>query len=171
MIPSPLHPHEIHSKIRDRAKILERSWGNKMIGVCDTSINNQWTTNLGENLVKDVLIHYHGKSVTRPEKKSGYKPDWETDDAIWEVKTRNWTTNGTAGEKVLGVPYKYSDVPDLYGKPLKIVCVAYQEWELTEGRTKVFGDVGDKKKEMLEYWSKMQIEFVKFSDLVPNDIV
>ena len=65
------------------------------------------------------------------EKIQGVHPDWETEDAIWEVKTRNWSVPGTAGEKILGVPYKYSDVPELYGKPLKIVCVAYQEWECT----------------------------------------
>ena len=159
---------KISSNKRNTAKILERGWGNKMIGVCDTSvsINNQWTTNLGENLVKDVLTYYHGKNVTRPKIKSHYRPDWETEDAIWEVKTRNWTTTGTAGEKVFGVPYKYSDIPDLYGKPLKIVCVAYQEWELTYGNTRVFGDVSDKKKDMLEYWRDLQIEFVKFSDLL-----
>ena len=156
---------ETRSAMLKSANVLEKAWGNMIIGATN---NNQWTTKLGENLVKDVLTYYHGKSVTRPEKKSHYIPDWETEDAIWEVKTRNWTTQGTAGEKVFGVPYKYSDIPDLYGKPLKIVCVAYQEWELTYGNTRVFGDVSDKKKDMLEYWRDRQIEFVKFSDLVPS---
>ena len=44
-----------------------------------------------------------------------------------EVKSRSWCTTGTAGEKVR-VPYKYADIPNLYNKPLMIVCVAYQEW-------------------------------------------
>ena len=35
---------------------------------------------------------------------------------------------------------KYQNVPELYGKPLKIVCVAYQEEELTNGKTKYFGN-------------------------------
>ena len=83
-----------------------------------------------------MILEKIGKIVKRPEKKNHYLPDWETDDAIWEVKTRNWNTPGTAGEKVLGVPYKYSDIPRLYGKPLKIVLVAYQEHEFINGHTK-----------------------------------
>lgn len=151
---------------RDIANRNEKIWGNMMIGN-DTPTNNQWTTKLGEQLVYDMLVS-NGENVTRPKKISGYKPDWETDYAIWEVKTRNWTTSGTAGEKVFGVPYKYSDVPKLYNKPLKIVCVAYQEWELTYGNTKIFGEVSSQKKEILNFWKDRQIEFVKFSDLVPD---
>ena len=93
-------------------------------------------------------------------------PDWETDKYIYEVKTRNWTTSGTAGEKVLGVMYKYSEIPELYGKPLKIVCVAYQEHELTYGNTKIFGEVCSSKKKFLDLAKSMDIEYIKFSDLV-----
>jgi hypothetical protein len=88
---------------------------------------------------------------------------------MYEVKTRNWTTTGTAGEKVLGVMYKYSDIPDLYGKPLKIVCVAFQEYELTNGPTKIFGDeLSDRKKAYLELAKTQDIEYMKFSDLVAS---
>ena len=41
--------------------------------------------------------------VWRPKKINGYKPDWETEDGIYEAKTRNWTTSGTAGEKILAM--------------------------------------------------------------------
>ena len=125
------------------AKRNEKIWGNMMIG--NDTPTNQWTTKLGEQLVYDMLV-INGENVTRPKKISGCKPDWETDYAIWEVKTRTWTTTGTAGEKVFGVPYKYSDVPKLYNKPLKIVCVAYQRMELTYGNTKIFGEVSSQKK-------------------------
>ena len=57
------------------------------------------------------LLKLLGKNPRKPKKKDGYIPDWECDDAIYEVKTRNWTTGGSAGEKVLGVMYKYSDIP------------------------------------------------------------
>ena len=54
------------------------------------------------------------------------------------MKTHTWCTTGTAGEKILGVPFKYSELPRLYGKPLKIICVAYQERELYK-----FGVIGE----------------------------
>lgn len=57
------------------------------------------------------------------------KPDLECDDYVYEIKSRTYSTSGTAGEKILGVPLKYSEVPILYGKPLKIILVAYQEQE------------------------------------------
>ena len=142
---------------------LEKLWGNRMI---NQSGNNQWTTLLGEGLVKQTLER-RGINTWKPKRINKYSPDLETEDAIIEVKTRNWTTSGTAGEKVFGVPYKYSDIPRLYNKPLKIVCVAFQEYELTHGNSNVFGDeVSDEKKYLLQVWKSMGIEFVKFSDMV-----
>jgi len=150
-------------KERDEANKLEKLWGNSMIG---QSGNNQWTTKLGEELVRQLYLS-KGIFIKRPQKINGYCPDWETDKYIIEVKTRNWTTSGTAGEKVLGVPFKYSVIPRLYGKPLKIVCIAYQEYELTYGNTRVFGDnISDEKNILLGIWKNMDIEFIKFSTLV-----
>jgi hypothetical protein len=57
----------------------------------------------------------------------------------------------------------------LYGKQLRIVCVAYQEHELTYGNTKIFAEenkISYYKQKMLDLWKEMGIEFVKFSDLV-----
>jgi len=153
------------NELRLKANQEEKRWGNKMIG---QESNGNWTTLLGENLVRDILAK-KGLNPRKPAKKSHYQPDWETDHYIWEVKTRNWTTSGTAGEKVFGVPYKYSDVPILYGKQLRIVCVAYQEHELTYGNTKIFAEenkISYYKQKMLDLWKEMGIEFVKFSDLV-----
>ena len=62
--------------------------------------------------------------------------------------------------------YKYSDISELYGKPVKIVCVAYQEHELTHGNTKIFGEVSESKKKFLDLAKSMYIEYIKFSDLV-----
>ena len=152
------------SQIRNEANKAEKEWGNSMIG---QQSNGNWTTLLGENLVHDVLV-LSGKNPRKPKTMNRYKPDWETDDYIWEVKTRNWTTSGTAGEKVLGTMYKYSDIPKMYGKPLRIVCVAYQEWELTNGTTKIFGDVSENKRGFLNYAKSIGITYVKFSDLVAS---
>ncbi len=141
---------------------IEKEWGNKMIGQIG---NNQWTTLLGEGLVRETLTLL-GVDHFTPKKLNGYVPDIETSNYIYEVKTRNWTTTGTAGEKVFGVPYKYSDIPRLYSKPLRVVCVAFQEYELTNGNSNVFGDkLSDEKRKLITIWKEMGIEFVKFSDI------
>ena len=152
------------SQIRDAAQKQEKLWGNHIVG---QSNNGNWTTVLGEHMVRDVLI-MRGENPRRPQGKGGYSPDWETDDYIYEVKTRNWTTSGTAGEKVLGTMYKYSDIPILYEKPLKIVCVAYQEYELSNGTTRIFGEVSENKQRFLDLAKTMNIEYMKFSDLVKD---
>lgn len=155
------------SQIRSIAKTQETEWGNSIIGQTN---NGNWTTLLGERLVYDVLA-LKGENPRKPQTKNGYSPDWETDEYIYEVKTRNWTTTGTAGEKVFGVMYKYSDIPKLYGKPLKIVCVAYQEYELVSGNTKIFGEVSETKKMYLDLAKSLGIEYVKFSDLVKDLVI
>ena len=131
-------------KIEEQKK--EKEWGNKMINKSDCK---QWTTLLGENLVKDILI-LNGENPRKPETKNNFKPDWETDDYIYEVKTSSWCIDGTAGEKVLGTWIKYQDIPTLYNKPLRIICVAYQEWELTHGKTKYFGNITPKTQQILD---------------------
>ena len=146
----------------EKCKNEEKVWGNKMIGQSD---NGQWTTLLGEGLVYDVLTLLE-QNPRRPSTKGGFIPDWETDDYIYEVKTSNWWISGTAGEKVLGTFIKYQDISELYGKPLKIVCVAYQEYELTYGKTKYFGEITEKTKTILEIAKSWNIEYVKFSELV-----
>ena len=149
-----------------KLKKEKKKWGNKMIG---QKSNPQWTTKIGEGVVKHIL-ELRGENPRRPQKREGCCPDWETDKHIYEVKTRSWAgPGGTAGEKVLGVPYKYSEVPKNYEKSLKIVCVAYQEYELEEdGNKKIFGNVSENKREQLNLWKKQGIEFIKFSDLIKD---
>lgn len=133
------------------------------------SNNGQWTTLLGDGLVRDIL-ELRGENPRKPERKGGFEPDCETDDYMYEVKTSNWWVAGTAGEKVLGTWIKYQDIPSLYGKPLKIVCVANQEYELEYGKVKYFGDsVSEKTKKILELARTREIEYMKFSDLIPNN--
>ena len=152
-----------NSKLLKTAASLEKSWASKITRKDTTT----WSGKLGEDIVKEVL-RLKGHRVWKPKKKYGMQPDWETEDAIWEVKSRNWSVPGTAGEKILGVPYKYSDVPELYGKPLKIVCVAYQEWECThKKKMNIFGtDVSPMKRKQLELWKSMEIEFIPFSKFI-----
>lgn len=141
----------------------EKKWGNNMIGQQN---NGQWTTLLGERLVRDVLL-LRGENPRKPVITGGFSPDWETDNYIYEVKTSNWWVDGTAGEKVLGTFIKYQNIPKLYGKPLKIVCVASQEDELTNGKTIYFGEnITPKTQQLLDLASSWEIEYVRFSDLV-----
>lgn len=154
------------SEQRKEQENAEKEWGNNMIGQTN---NGQWTTLLGEGLVKEIL-ELRGENPRKPERKGGFEPDWETDEYMYEVKTSNWWVAGTAGEKVLGTWIKYQDIPSLYGKPLKIVCVANQEYELEYGKVKYFGDnVSEKTKKILELARTWEIEYMKFSDLIPNN--
>ena len=140
----------------------EKEWGNRMI---DQVNNGQWTTKLGENLVFEIL-KLRGENPRKVTAINGFEPDWETDNYIYEVKTSNWWVDGTAGEKVLGTWIKYQSIPELYGKPLRIVCVANQEYELEYGKVKYFGEnVTEKTKLILELAKSWGIEYIRFSDL------
>lgn len=114
--------------------------------------------------MKEVLLVLEEK-CWRPKKINGYNPDWETPNAIYEVKTRNWTTTGTVGEKILGTPYKYSDIPILYKKPLYIVVIAYQEYEAIN-KFKLFDDKSERKNKIINLWKEFDIHYIKFSDLL-----
>ena len=150
----------ISKQEREQAKIQETEFGQRVIG----KNVKQWTTALGEGLVYDVLTT-QGYHPRKPAIKSGVLPDWETDEFMVEVKTRTWTTTGTAGEKVLGTMYKYAEVPRIYNKPLKIICVGYQEWENTHGKlsNRIFGTLSEEKQRFLELAKSLNIEYVPFS--------
>lgn len=153
---------KISKEDRKIAALKEKEWGNNLINMTN---NGNWTTRVGEGIVHDILIH-RNENPRRPQNLSCYNPDWETDKCIYEVKTSNWTVGGTAGEKVLGTMYKYSDIPIIYNKPLKIICIAYQEYELTHCNTKIFGDISENKKKFLALAKSMGIEYIKFSDFI-----
>lgn len=142
----------------------EHNWG---LTALNGKGGKNWSGILCEDLVRETLQR-QGHNVITPRNLGGYSPDIETDDCVYEVKGRRYFMAGTASEKVLGVPYKYSDIPELYGKPLKIVCVAYQEWVSTYGKDgeRVFGDVGSSNRlAQLDLWKNQGIEFVRFSKL------
>lgn len=148
---------------KEEKKDREKKWGNNMIGQIN---NGQWTTILGERLVFDIL-KILGQNPRKVVKKEGFEPDWETDEYMYEVKTSNWWVDGTAGEKVYGTFIKYQKIPELYGKPLRIVCLANQENELEFGKTKYFGEeVTEKTKKILELAKTWDIEYIRFRDLV-----
>lgn len=162
--PQPIEKKEgtTISQQKKDAQDNEKKWGNEII---QQTNNGQWTTLLGEGLVFEVL-KLRGENPRKVVRKDGFEPDWETDEYMYEVKTSNWCVAGTAGEKVYGTFIKYQNIPELYGKPLRIVCVANQEEELTNGKTKYFGETTQKTQQILDLASSWGIEYVKFSDLV-----
>ena len=72
----------IPKNLRKQAAATERAWGNRMIGAIN---NGQWTTRLGEGLVRETLERL-GETVRRPQIMNHYSPELETDTCIYEVK-------------------------------------------------------------------------------------
>jgi len=149
-----------------KAKNIENNFGNRILykyyGYNKNVYN--WSGILGECLVKS-LLEKNGYNVYSPSKINNYIPDLETDDFIYEIKTRKYTSTGSVGEKILGVPYKYSDIPILYKKPLKIVLVGYQEYEAIN-KFNLFNPISKNKQKLNNIWKDMGIEFVKGSELL-----
>ena len=150
-------------KYHEKLRLIEKLWGNAIIGQTD---NGNWTTKLGEKLVFDVL-QFMGHNPRKITRKNGFEPDWESEHYIYEVKSSNWYVTGTAGEKVLGTFIKYRNVPEIYGKPLRIVCLAKQEYELTHEKTQYFGEnLCPKIHTLLDLAKTWNIEYIPFSQLI-----
>ncbi|HBI34476.1 MAG TPA: hypothetical protein DEA43_00985 [Candidatus Moranbacteria bacterium] len=163
---------ESEKKLKE-SKEIEKEWGNSVMNTTD---GKQWTTLLCQNLVMEALVRLGRKNVRQTTAKKStlrdkkYDPDLECDEFVYEVKGRSWSTPGTAGEKILGVPLKYGELPRLYKKPLQIVLVGYQEYEAREKFA--FGDLLDKNnqttelRDSLAFYKEHNIEYVAFTDIL-----
>jgi hypothetical protein len=156
------------SKITDAMKKLEDEWGRAIFKKKrpDLVLDGQWTNMFGQHICEE-LFTLLDKHPSKPEKKENKQPDIETDDFIVEVKTCTYFTTGTANEKILGVPFKYADIPELYGKPLQIYCLGGAE---VASRTQYGNLPGEKmtetKKKLLDFYKEMKIEFIGISDIL-----
>jgi len=149
-------------------KLLEDEWGRKTLKLKrpDLKLDGQWTNKFGEHLCEE-LFALTGKKCTKPLKKNHYQPDCETDDWIVEAKASTFYTEGTAGEKILGTPFKYAEVPDLYGKPLKIVCIGGAEKECREQYGNLPGEkCSTQKKSFLDFYKEQGIEYMGATDIL-----
>lgn len=164
----PEFEHKNKTKDIQTLKVLEDKWGQTIAKSHrpDLKLTGQWTTTFGQQICHE-LYTLLGKHVKNPVKKSGYLPDKEVDDAIIEVKTQTYNTTGTAGEKILGVPMKYSDIPDLYGKPLKILCIGCAEKECRD-KYQLFSyeKCTPKRRMLLDTYKTMNIEYIAATDLL-----
>lgn len=169
-----LPPIEKKNKTSNEAKykVLEDIWGQTILKIRrpDLKLDKQWTNKFGEHLCEEILMLL-GKTVTKPLKKEHYQPDSEADDAIWEAKAGTFHTGGTAGEKILGCPFKYAEIPDLYSKPLKILCMGGAEKICREQYGNLPGaKCSRQKKKFLDFFRENRIEYVGATDILKSYI-
>lgn len=71
------------------------------------------------------------------------------------------------GEKILGCPFKYAEIPDLYGKPLKILCMGGAEKVCSERYGNLPGvKCSIQKKKFLDFFRENKIEYIGASDIL-----
>ncbi|NBP66401.1 MAG: hypothetical protein EBU66_17365 [Bacteroidetes bacterium] len=171
-----LPPIEKKNKTSDEAKlkVLEDKWGQQMLRKRrpDLKLDKQWTNKFGEHICEELYM-LQNKVVSKPVKKEHFQPDSEIDVAILEAKAGTFFTSGTAGEKILGCPFKYAEIPELYSKPLKIVCMGGAEKVCRESYGNLPGTkCSAQKKKFLDFFRENKIEYIAASDilrsLIPN---
>lgn len=156
------------TKDNKKKKTHEDAWGKAklMTRRPDLKLKKQWTNKWGEHIVEE-LYSLMGENVTKLIKMNGYQPDSQSNDFIIEAKAQTFFTSGTAGEKILGTPFKYCEVPELYRKTLKIVCVGGAEKVCRQQYGNLPGSkCSNKKREFLEFFKKNGIEYVAATDLL-----
>jgi hypothetical protein len=148
-------------------KVLEDDWGRSVMKARrpDLKLDAQWTNKFGEYLGQEMYLLL-GKDGQKPQKKLNYEPDYEINDAIVEIKSGTYFTSGTAHEKILGCPFKYAELPRLYNKNVKILCIGGAEKLSTK-----YGNLGGRrlspeKKCFLEFYKSMGIEYVSATSLL-----
>lgn len=145
-----------NNKISELKK-AEDEWGKKIMENSKT----MWSGVFGETVCKELLLLLDIES-NKPLKKCGIKPDLETNEYIIEVKNGTYFTNGTAHEKILGVPYKYRNILEVYNKPLFIVCFGRAEKYI-----KKLGLIDyEQENEFIQLYNKKGIYFIGFKDLI-----
>jgi hypothetical protein len=150
---------------KSKYKEKEDEWGRNVLKTKrpDLVLDKQWTNKFGEHIIEELYMLIN-KPINKPNKINHLQPDLESEDFIIEVKTQTYYTTGTASEKILGTPYKYADIPTLYNKPLKIVCIGGCEKALLD--FDVLNTNSENKKKILECYSQLNIEFVSFKQLI-----
>lgn len=142
----------------------ERLWGSRIIGY-ENEEDKNWHHFLGKNILYEVLNIMNKNPRYPTTKNDSFQIDMEDDNFVYIVKTQCWQKPDPI-EKVLGLIFKYCDIPEKCKKPLKIICMAHQEYELTTGKFTLFDNVAPKHQLFLNLAKEMNITYVKFSDLV-----
>jgi hypothetical protein len=148
-------------------KNIEDEWGKKMLKLKrpDLKLDGQWTNKFGEHIAEE-LYEILGKNPKSVIKMTNLMPDLETDDYIVEVKTQTYFTSGTAGEKILGTPFKYRNVPVLYKKPLLIMCIGGAEKMCKENYGILCKNKDERASEFIDFYKSMGIEYIGITDIL-----
>ena len=148
-------------------KNVEDKWGKKMLKLKrpDLKLDGQWTNKFGEHIAEE-LYELLNKNPKTPKKMKKFMPDLETDDNIVEVKTQTYYTEGTAGEKILGTPFKYREIPELYKKPLLIVCIGGAEKMCKENYGILAENKDERASKFLDFYKTMGIEYIGITDIL-----
>lgn len=128
----------------------------------------KWPGYFGESLMEYFIHNSNDEIIEKDRKvicgKRSYQMDIITDKTIYECKTRRYTGTGTAGEKILGTPWKYSDVPKVSGKKLKIVLFGFQEYEAIN-IFNIEDPTSISKKMFIECFDRINIHYLRFSKI------
>jgi hypothetical protein len=162
------------NKTQDNKKLkeLEDKWGIELMKKHNPKLKfkTNWTNIFGEDICKE-LCYINKKEPIKPKKITNFQPDCETDDTIWEAKIGTYYTSGTAGEKILGTPFKYADIPELYKKPLKILCMGGAEKTCRMQYGNLEGKKTTKQKiKFLEFFKENKIEYIGITDILKKYI-
>ena len=161
------------TKDTEQYKILEDAWGQETMRKVrpDLTFAKQWTGPFGEQVCKELCL-LMGKNVTKPVIINHFSPDIETDDTMFEAKAGTFNTTGTAGEKILGTPFKYAEVPELYGKKLFILCMGGAEKVCREQYGNLAGDkCSPQKQVILDVFKSLGIEYIGATDILNSLII
>ncbi len=150
-------------------KQMEDKWGQDVFREFrpDLKLDKQWTNRFGEYICCEIFMLL-GYNINKPEKKEHFQPDCEIEDSIIEAKTQTYFTSGTVGEKIMGCVFKYADIPELYNKPLKIICIGGAERVCRQQYGNLAGNkCTARKQKMLQFYKEdMNIEFIAATDLL-----
>jgi hypothetical protein len=153
-------------------KVLEDEWGRNILKTLrrpDLVLDKQWTSVFGEYIVQELYM-MQGENPKKPACIKGLQPDWEIEDRVIEVKTGTYWTSGTAHEKIYGVPHKYADIPELYGKPLVIVCVGGAE-EICRNKFRILGQhASAASRRFIDFYKEQGFSFMGVTDIMKSII-
>jgi len=151
-------------------KEREFLWGKSKLKLKrpDLNIKKQWTNKFGEHLCEEILLLLN-KNINKPSKKNKMQLDIETEDWIIEVKTGTYFTTGTALEKILGTPFKYAEIPKIFNKPLKIICIGGAEKKCIDVYKNIISKnqtTSKEKQKLVNCFKELDIEFLAASELL-----
>jgi hypothetical protein len=147
------------------SKEEEDAWGRAAIKRYTNRDLKCWTGTLGEHVVP-TLLQAAGHNVVPRRRFGRIHPDVVTTSAVFEIKTQTYRTGGTAGEKIMGVPYKYCNFKEQYGLDVVVVCLAR-----ADALARAYGVLGPATPAQRAHhalWTAQGVRFLSIHDLIAS---